>query len=334
MPKFSYILRRIAGMDYRVLLTTAQKVHERTGKNTAFILADIIQCGLRYQAGYMDYLVFEMYNLNAQQRATYITRGVNNRFVRLLNPRENWSILEDKIVFLKRFDGLHGRAWIDLRETSPAEFEAFCSEHPRIVAKPISGTCGRGIEFFDLSDGPIEDLYDRLMQGEQFLVEELIVQHPQISRLYPQSVNTLRLVTIRNHDEVHVVFSSMRLGNGKQVDNLNSGGMAVIVDETGHICTPAADKDGKAYDAHPMTGVPFIGFEVPLFAESIALVKQAALRMPELGYIGWDVAVTESGPLLLEANHFPGHDIYQFQVHLGPDKRGLLPRFEQAIKGL
>ena len=64
------------------------------------------------------------------------------------------------------------------------------------------------------------------------------------------------------------------------------------------------------------------------------MVKKAALQIPELGYIAWDVAITETSPLLIEANHFPGHDIYQFQVHLGPDKIGLLPRFEKAIAGL
>ena len=66
----------------------------------------------------------------------------------------------------------------------------------------------------------------------------------------------------------------------------------------------------------------------------MALVKRAALTVPELGYIGWDVAVTEKGPVIIEANHFPGHDIYQFQVHLGPDRIGLAPRFDKAIEGL
>ena len=68
-----------------------------------------------------------------------------------------------------------------------------------------------------------------LMQGGQYLVEAFIVQHPLVSHIYPLSVNTLRLVTIKNHDTVHLVFFSMRIGNGKRVDNLNSGGMAVIV---------------------------------------------------------------------------------------------------------
>lgn len=336
MPNLKYVLKRMTEMDYSKMFDTAKIVHERCGKNIFYVLGDMIYCGFRYQAGYMDYLVFEFYNINAAQRATYITRGQSNRFVRLLNPRQYWYLLEDKVVFLKRFDGFHGRAWIDLREASEADFETFCQAHPKIVAKPLDGTCGKGIEFFEISEkSRIVGLYDMLRAGGQYLVEELIIQHPDIAKIYPLSVNTLRLVTIKNRDTVHVVFSSMRIGNGLRVDNLNSGGMAVIVDmETGKISTPGADKAGNAYYRHPASGVELIGTEIPLYREALALVKSAAQHLPELGYIAWDVAITPERPIIIEANHFPGHDIYQFQVHLGPDKLGLLPRFEEAVAGL
>lgn len=336
MANLSYIIKRIAGMDYKAMLDTAKKVHERTGKNTMATMLDIVKCGFRYQAGYMDYLVFEMYSLTAQQRKTYITRGKNNYYVKLLNPQEHWHILEDKVEFLKRFDGYHGREWLDLRSTTEQEFDVFCKKHKQFVAKPLDGTCGRGVEFIEVSEhSTISNLYDMLKKGKQYLVEEYIIQHPDISKIYPLSVNTLRLVTIRNQDKVHLVFSSMRIGNGLKVDNLNSGGMAVIIDmKTGEICSPGADKDGKAYFHHPITEIPLVGQKIPLYHESVELVKKAALEFREIGYVGWDVAVTENGPVIIEANHFPGHDIYQFQVHLGEDKIGLAPRFDKAIKGL
>lgn len=336
MPSIKYLIGRITNMNYGAMVRTAKTVHERCGKSTLAALIDMVVCGAKYQAGYMDYLVFEMYALAPAQRETYITRGKNNAYVRLLNPQEHWHLLDDKVEFLKRFDGFHGREWLDLRECGEDKFNDFCSRHEKVVAKPLDGTCGRGIEFLDTTDSTVMDgLYARLREGKQYLAEEFIVQHPDISRIYPQSVNTLRLVTIRNHDTVHLVFSSMRIGNGLKVDNLNSGGMAAIVDEqTEKISTPGADKDGKAYYTHPMTGVELIGTQIPLYRESVELVKQAAMKIPELGYIGWDVAVTETRPVMIEANHFPGHDIYQFQVHLGPDKLGLAPRFDKAVEGL
>lgn len=336
MPSIPYVLKRLTDMHYDKMIEAAKTVHARSGKNTLLVLTDMVYCGFRYQAGYMDYLVFEFYQLNAAQRKTYFTRGQSNRFVRLLNPQEHWHILDDKIEFLRRFDDCLGRAWIDLRECTEDQFEEFCALHPKIIAKVLNGTCGHGIELFEISDkSKIVGLYKMLREGRQYLVEEVLVQHPDVGKIYPLSVNTIRLVTIKNRDTVHVVFSCIRLGNGKKVDNLNSGGMAAIVDlETGKISTPGADKDGKAYSCHPMTGETLVGAQIPFYPQAIALVKDAACRVPEIGYIAWDVAITPEKPVLIEANHFPGHDLYQFQVHLGPEKLGLLPRFEKAIEGL
>ena len=62
-------------------------VHERSGKNRVYIFFDMIHCGVKYGAGYSDYKLAEFYNLNRKQRATYITRGINNRLVSLLNKK-------------------------------------------------------------------------------------------------------------------------------------------------------------------------------------------------------------------------------------------------------
>ncbi|MBC8584705.1 sugar-transfer associated ATP-grasp domain-containing protein [Youxingia wuxianensis] len=336
MPNIKYVLQRITQMDYKSMIDTAKKVHMRSGKNTMSIFFDMIKCGFQYQAGYMDYWVFEFETLTPAQRATYITRGQNNRYVRLLNKKESWYKISDKVNFLKIFDGYHGRDWMDLREHTPQEFEVFCQQHSKIVAKLLDGSCGRGIEFFETGDkSKIVGLYDMLLAGKRYLVEEYLTQHEQINKLYPMAVNTIRLVTIKNGDTVHLVFACIRIGNGKEVDNLNSGGMAALIDmETGKISTPAADKNGKAYDIHPLTKVKLIGYPLPFFQEGVELVKKAALLIPDLAYVGWDVAVTPTGPVLIEANEFPGHDLYQFQVQLGPDKIGLMPRFDKACEGL
>ena len=58
--------------------------------------------------------------------------------------------------------------------------------------------------------------------------------------------------------------------------------------------------------------------------------KKAALVCPEVGYVGWDIAVTPDGPVLVEGNEFPGHCLYQLPPHT-PDNYGVLPLFEKAI---
>ncbi|MBR5485966.1 MAG: hypothetical protein IKV41_05595 [Oscillospiraceae bacterium] len=334
MGKIKYILSRLMGMDYKRMWETAKKVHEKTGRSTLVILFDIMWCGYKYMAGYMDYIVFEFYKLNAEQRATYITRGVNNNYVKRLNTRESWYKFEDKPTFNKLFAKYMHRSWIDISQKDEQEFSEFLQGKERIVCKPVDATCGKGIIFLNKDEfGDHKELYNKLKSNKQYLVEEFVVQHPEISKIYDRSVNTVRLVTMVVNGVPHVVFSSIRIGNGLMVDNLNSGGMATIIDlKTGVITKPAMDKENILYEVHPYTNTPIVGTKIPCFDEAVEMVKEAALVVPEMGYIGWDVAITKNGPLLIEANHFPGHDIYQFQPHL-ENGYGLKPRFDRVLNG-
>ncbi|MEG2039327.1 MAG: sugar-transfer associated ATP-grasp domain-containing protein [Oscillospiraceae bacterium] len=334
MGKVKYIMSRLRDMDYGKMWETAKKVHAKTGKNSFVILIDIMYCGYKYMAGYMDYIVFEFYRLNAEQRKTYITRGVNNGYVKALNTPESWYKFEDKPTFNKLFDKYMHRVWLDLSTATEQEFEDFLKDKEKIVCKPVDATCGKGIVFIERQYyGNIAELYSRLKQNKQFLVEQFVVQNHIISNIYPRSVNTVRLVTMLVQNVPHVVFSSIRIGNGLMVDNLNSGGMATVIDlQTGIITKPAMDKENILYEVHPFTGTQIVGTQIPFFKEAVEMVKKAALVVPEMGYIGWDVAIAEDGPLLIEANHFPGHDIYQFQPHLD-NGIGLKPRFDKVIRG-
>ena len=251
MGKMKYILSRLKEMDYGKMWETAKKVHNKTGRNSLFVLGDIMWCGYKYMAGYMDYIVFAFYNLNKAQRATYITRGVNNGYVRRLNTRESWYKFEDKPTFNKLFAEYMHRNWIDLSQASLEEFTQFLEGKERIVCKPVDATCGRGIIFLNKEEfGEPEVLYQRLKENKQFLVEQFVVQHPDIAKIYDRSVNTVRLVTMVVEGTPHVVFSSIRIGNGLMVDNLNSGGMATVIDlETGIITKPAMDKENILYES-------------------------------------------------------------------------------------
>ena len=122
----------------------------------------------------------------------------------------------------------------------------------------------------------------------------------------------------------------MGMGNSV-VDNLNSGGLAAVIDkETGIISTPGADKIGETFEKHPDTGTEIIGFEIPKFAEAVATVKEAATVVPQIGYAAWDIAVSDDDVQLIEGNQYPGHDIYQMPCHI-TDGYGILPVLNKAI---
>lgn len=333
MKKIIYIIKRICEMDFAAMFKTAKRVSKKYNASFFAVLFDIIHCGLKYMAGYVDYEVFEFYNLSKEQRETIITRGINNRFVSTLNDKELTNTLDNKLLFNERFNKFLKRDWINLKTASLDEFAKFLKGKVNIVVKPVDQACGRNVEKINVENvSDVETLYNSLIGKKQFLVEDCIVQHPKMSTIYPNAVNTLRIVTVTRNDKVNIMFRSIRMGNaGNVVDNFNHGGLFTTIDEDGIIRKPAVDKKGNIYTNHPFTNTDIVGFEVPLFSQAIEYVKTMAISIPEVGYVGWDIAITENGPVVVEANPFPGHDIYQSKVHMKEDGTGLRKDFERII---
>lgn len=333
MPKIGYVLRTAKSMNISKMLGKVKETSAKSGKLKIIVFFDMIYCGFRYQAGYMDYALFEMYSKNKKQRLSTMTRGKNNRYVSALNDRSARSIFENKIEFHKAFSGYTKRGWLDLSTAGYEEFEAFIDTYGDIIVKPPEGIHGDGIS--RLSRGTISDrraLYDDLIRSGQTLCEELVVQHDDLNRVYPGSVNTVRMVTILTDKGAELVAAMHRIGSeGSAVDNFNNGGMVVPVNVSdGVVYMKAIDKAGRVYEKHPSTGEDITGMKIPLWDECLAFVKDASTVVPQVRYVGWDVAVTPNGPLLIEGNWYPGHDIYGLPPHT-PDGVGVLPTFEAVI---
>ena len=84
---------------------------------------------------------------------------------------------------------------------------------------------------------------------------------------------------------------------------------------------------GVIYETHPMTGIQLEGFQVPMFFEACELAKKASKVVPQVRYVGWDIAITPDGPALVEGNNYCAHDFWQLPAQT-PEKTGILPVFE------
>lgn len=336
-------------MDKKAMMEKINSIHQKTNMSKFAIFMDMQKCARRYGAGYMDYDLFEMYNLTDEQRDTYLTRGRNNSLVTKYCDLDYLHYFQNKDEFNTIFQDYLKRDWIKVKGTDKEKIINFMKKHSTFMAKPIDGGCGKGIEKINTNDyASLEEAYKYLNKEENnFELEEVIQQHPEVSRIYPDAINTVRVVTIittkdgksvlmlpkeeRKNVELqtHIIAAFFRIGNGKRfVDNFNSGGMAAPVDvNTGIVEKVAIDKQKNVYEKHPQTGERIVGFQFPYWKEAINLCKEASKKIPEMGYVGWDVAFTPEGPLFVEANEFPGHDIYQLPVHT-PDKIGMMPKFD------
>lgn len=329
MKKIKYLIKRICNMNFNNFFNTLNDVHKKTGKNKVYIFFNMIICGFKYQAGYIDYNLFEMYNMNRYERSTVITRGINNEIIKKYNDPEYMKIFNDKVKFNERFNKYLKRDWLELTGNNKKEFAKFCEKHPKFVAKPTKESCGKGVEIIDSTDKKIYDLYNDLYNNKQILVEEIAVQCKKLSDLHPDSINTLRVVTLKGT----VVTALLRIGNNhNNVDNFNHEGLCVPIDiEDGIVKYQAIDKKGNLYEKHPITKKEIVGFKVPKWNEVKKICEQAALEIPQVGYIGWDVCVTKDDICFIEANEFPGHDLYGLPPHR-TNNIGLLPKFQEAMK--
>lgn len=327
-----YILKVIRRMNFKNMFKTIDEIHNKTNKSKIYLFFDIINCALRYQSGYVDYLLFEMWSLNNKERQTVLTRGKNNIFVKYYNDNKNYGhTFLNKNEFNERFKDYLNREYIVLNNNKD-EFKKFIKNKKLIFCKPISGTHGDAMEKINPSEFK-GDLYDYLISKNLKLIEEVIVQCDEMNKLYPLAINTIRIITVYRYDgSVKVVAAYQRIGNnGRIVDNYNGGGMVVPINEkTGIIEYPAVDKLKNIYYEHPMTKTKIVGFKIPMYKEAVELAKKVAKLVKEVRYVGWDIALTPKGPTIIEGNEYPGHDIYQLPVHR-TNNIGVLPKFEESL---
>ncbi len=328
MRKIKYIIKRIKSMDYKQFFKTINYINNKTNINKVKLFFDIIYCGIKYQAGYQDYKLFEMYTMNKQQRSTIITRGINNEFVRSLNDKSKWYIFDDKIVFNTKFNNYLNRDWIKLKDNNLEEFKEFIKKHKEIIVKPVDGQCGKGIEKIKVTEKNYKEIHQQLLKEKRVLIEEVATQIKVINEIHPYSVNTLRIYTIKGN----IVASFLRIGNKKNVvDNFNNEGLGAPIDiNDGIIKYPAIDKHDHVYKKHPITNKEIVGLKIPKWNEIKKYIKEISEIVPEVGYVGWDLCLSDKGIMLIEGNHFPGHDIFQLPPHR-TNNQGLLPIFKKVI---
>jgi hypothetical protein len=324
MRKIKYLIQCVLRMNLGRMIKTSKKIAGETGRLSLVIFFDVIWCGMKYGAGYVDYELFRFWRLHPNQRRTFVTRGANNELIRKLNNKNEYYKFEDKRVFNEIFCEYVKRKWLALNAGADnRELGEFFGGDTVVMVKPVDSVCGQGIERVKVLDIVPAD-YDRI-------VEEYIIQHEELSRVYSGAVNTLRLVTVKNDWGVHVVSRVLRMGAGGAVDNFNAGGVLAGVDENGTVFTDAINEHSVMFDTHPVSGAVFKGFEVPLFEQAVEMVTKAAVLVPGIRYVGWDVAFTQDYPLIIEANHNPGNQVLQAGAYLTDYGYGLLPQIKQLV---
>jgi len=337
--KASYILRVLSGASFEKLNKVIDQIHNKTGKSKASILFDIVNCSIKYGAGYNDYNIFAFYDMPKKNRATYLTRLKNKKLIEYCNSETEDEIFDDKCKFNEVFKDYIKRDYLDVKKMSFEEFDLFMTNKDVVFAKPTSAWSGKGIEKLEKKNfNNSKEMYEYIKDpNKNFgIIEQEIIQHKVMSDIYPYSVNSLRVCTVVGDDGVpHILFAVAKFGNeGKHVDNLENSGLGYPVDlNTGKIYDVAHTSALINYDKHPYTNAVVIGTTIPYFDELKKLVLSAALVVKSVRYVGWDVCIGKDGPIIIEGNNYSGHDFWQLP-EWNKERIGLIPVLTKYLPGL
>jgi hypothetical protein len=180
----------------------------------------------------------------------------------------------------------------------------------------------------DRKTASLED-FKQLTSNGIYMLQDTVIQHPDLQNLNPSCVNTLRLVTIDDGIQVHNLSGILRTGTGNSItDNATLGGLGCGIGDDGYLMKEAFDGLVRI-DRHPDSGICFDGFRVPWYAEARELTRKMHMTFHCFFMIAWDIAVTASGPVVIEAN--PIGDIIYIQ-HFSPHIKGSVYRYAEMYR--
>lgn len=307
---------------------------------------DLYTLRLRYGFSGVSYYHLQLFRPERRRHVAEYVEG--QQYERVLRrylagvPREDTRIFTDKRAF-GRWCAAHGlasaRTVLELSPTEAPDLEAAAAALPArdLFSKPAGLAGGRGAASwayvgdgrFRGQDGATRsgrELVEELARTAESLRSPVLVQarlenHPTLAAVSAGGLCTARMITIRplgGEPELLVAIQRMPVGD-TVIDSFSGGGVAAAIDvDAGRLGialrrNPRALADSIA--RHPTTGVPITGLQLPDWADAVALVERAhGLAAPSIPIVGWDLAFTPDGPVLVEANNVPGIWLIQIPI--------------------
>lgn len=309
----------------RRLAVTVKQTH---GVSQGQQLLDLARFALKYGYSPEDYFRFRMYAVPGQ--AAYFLSLRTNIILRTylydalgLDP----SPLADKRLFYRRCkdaglptpetlaDFNEGRANWWLEPTLPAS---------DLFVKEAVGLCGEGaVQWRWVGEGCWTERHKgklkraeiiQLLKADSYraalLLQRRLLNHPELEDLGQSGLCTVRVVTMRSpqETEVEVLLSVFRIpASNAVVDNFAQGGLACPVDlNSGSLGLAVRKNLSLAHidlARHPDTEASIVGRRLPLWDEVLKLAISAHREFVVFPSVGWDIAITPAGPILIEGNY-------------------------------
>jgi len=207
----------------------------------------------------------------------------------------------------------------------PEGLESFPNREGRFILKHITMEAGEGIHVLEINDkailidGKPADLREMsvLLRPGIWLLQGFMQSHEAIRKVNSSALNTTRIVTMLDGGEPKYLAGFQAFAvNGESTDSWGRGSICVGIDierecllEDGFYNLSIKDKSITA--KHPDTGIVFRDYHIPHLKAAAELCIKAHKLLYFNFIVGWDVAITDDGPVIIEANEKPGMNVVQ-----------------------
>lgn len=316
----------------------AGQLSQRCGKDARFLEKDILRAKKGNHISLNEYEWTGYYDLTEEQKATVSTLWSRSEYRKTFTDRRYICILMNKYIFSKVFSDFYGRRCLMTRDVTPALLRELSGEKGKVVLKPNCKGQGKGVRVLPTAtEEEFSSALEQIGKVENGVVEEYIIQHPDIARLNPGAVSIVRFYSVVSPESSYLFAPVFTAATNKDISNGCQDALTAMVDiRTGEVITDAVDQNNMTdYAVHPVTGVPFKGLKLPFWQETIHMMRKAVPLAAKISNIGWDVAITENGPLIIEANTIPGFNTAQYRGFAWvTEGYSYQPLFDEGMKGV
>ncbi len=295
------------------------------------IYKDMLGQKYLYGVSYLDeYFLYDFPKRNWAERQNFVYTDEYLNCTKKIKTKEveDNPILKDKFLAYQTLKKYYKRDIVKINSFEDfSEFSSFTKKHPVFLIKKETGSLGKNIIKYDLSNGKINarTLFLSLLSKGQWVAEEIIQQCDEMASFHPESVNTVRIATYYDENKkLTKLFAMFRTGSGDSVvDNASSGGICASIDlNSGIIESDGYRKNGEIVKNHPDTNHIIKDYQIPRWNELLKLADELAFAVPYYNYIGWDFALTNDGWVVVEGNSRP--NINSIQMCSGKGLRKIL----------
>ena len=263
-------------------------------------------------------------NKTHAEKSEYLTWDNRFQYYAVLNNKKDIHILDNKYEAYLKLKKYYKREAILVSDKEDLNiFRDFVKKHGRVIVKPVNLylTIGvRALNADEITDyeAVLDDLIEKAIEFARIdsgsiskpavIVEELLEDMSTVPPFNHEILSPIRCTTVLTKDGVEFLYPAFRT-TGNIVEGENGTDyektevfICSIDKESGIITSGGYNYFGNIVTKHPVSGLFFEGTQLPEWDKLLEMLTEAALELPSLRYIGWDVAYSTNGWCIIEGN--------------------------------